>query len=340
MPRVLPQRWTGHIAAVETLRDNYSEICKSLFEVAALSLKESPEAEGLLNRIMSFKFVFVVQCMCVILAHLKPLNSHFERITSDVATSRRLLAYTLMTFQSLRNEELCKKLEQDSNALINATELADQSDLYTSSLSKRQRRVPINLYRDNILFADANVLASTEEIYNNFQLLCEAIDATVAELNSRFTERNLGVVSAALCLLFKRTRTVRICKILASLLPGSSSLPISNIEAELMVLHNGVLKDDFLSLSDLSEHFSKHRSAFPSFAFVLDIALTLPVSTARPECCFSAVTQVLRSQRVSMGQSRMANLVLLAIHRDITSSLNLDSFVDLFALSSRKLYLK
>ena len=150
--------------------------------------------------------------------------------------------------------------------LIDSTGLTDQNNYSISS--QRQRRVPINLYRNNILLDDANVLGSTVEIYSNFQLFCIAIDSTIAEFNSRFTERNLAIVSAALCLLFKRTHTLHTCKILASLLTTKSgSSAVSNIEGELMVLHDGLLRDEYLSLSDLAECFSKTSFSISIFYF-------------------------------------------------------------------------
>ena len=53
-----------------------------------------------------------------------------------------------------------------------------------------------------------------------------------------------------------------------------------------------------------------HRQAFPSFSFIIDLALTLPISTARAECCFSIVKKVLAPQRLSMDFERKSHLVL------------------------------
>ena len=89
----------------------------------------------------------------------------------------------------------------------------------------------------------------------------------------------------------------------------------------------------------MAADFAKYRSAFKSFSIVMDIALTLPLSTAKVESCVSSLTQILRPQRLSMTQKRKSELMLMAFNRDITSCIDLDKFVELFALVSRKISL-
>ena len=42
-----------------------------------------------------------------------------------------------------------------------------------------------------------------------------------------------------------------------------------------MVLHNGLLKDEYSNLSDLASDVLLHRQAFPSLSSIIDLALTL-----------------------------------------------------------------
>ena len=69
---------------------------------------------------------------------------------------------------------------------------------------------------------------------------------------------------------------------------------LTNLNFELYVLYNGILKlkDSYNSLNDLQLDLIKYRNAFLSFSTILDIALTLPILTARVESCFSVLTQV------------------------------------------------
>ena len=65
-------------------------------------------------------------------------------------------------------------------------------------------------------------------------------------------------------------------------------------------------------------------------------ALTIGVSTATCESSFSTLTRVLRPYRRSMGRERKVQLVLLAFEKALTLSVNLNAFVDRFALKSRR----
>ena len=86
--------------------------------------------------------------------------------------------------------------------------------------------------------------------------------------------------------------------------------------------------------------FKLHYTAFPCFSTVIEIALSLPISTARVESCFSTLTQILRPQRLKMEFDRLPNLVLLAFNKNITASLEPEHFIDKFASSNRRLILK
>ena len=74
-----------------------------------------------------------------------------------------------------------------------------------------------------------------------------------------------------------------------------------------MVLHNGLLKDENSNLSELAADFLPHKQAFTPFPSIIDLALTLPISTARAECCFSVVKKILAPQRLSILKE---NLIL------------------------------
>ena len=94
-----------------------------------------------------------------------------------------------------------------------------------------------------------------------------------------------------------------------------------------MVLHNGLLKDEYSHLSELAADLLPQTS-ISIFSTIIDLALTLPISTARAECYLSVVKKILAPQRLSMDFERKSHLVLLAFNKDLTSSIDLDLFVD------------
>lgn len=339
LPRILPQRWTSHFNAAETLKNNFTDVILCLFEVASLSIPESVEAEGLLNRASTIQFTFVLAVTSKLLNVLQPLNNFFESTYTDIGSAMRMLASTSRTLKSLRTEMIFKELISEAENIIKNTEIIDDNFLY---FKQRSRRVPISLHKD-YLFTDegAASMATTNSSTNNYtmfqRILFNSIDTSVNEINNRFAERSLSIVTATFCLLFERSRTEVKCNTIKQLLKDNSH--INNLNAELMVLHNGLLKQEYNTLIELAKDFSPNRKAFPSFSSILDIALTLPVSTARPECCFSTVKKILSPHRVSMDFNRKSYLVLLGFNKDLTATIDFESLIDRFAKASRRLIL-
>ena len=83
--------------------------------------------------------------------------------------------------------------------------------------------------------------------------------------------------------------------------------------------------------------FNKYCNAFSSFLTIIDIALTLPISTARVESCFSVLTQVLQGQRLSMSFQIKSELVLLSFNKFQTKTIDMILFLQRFQLKSRRL---
>ena len=82
-----------------------------------------------------------------------------------------------------------------------------------------------------------------------------------------------------------------------------------------------------------------YRTAFPLTYKLYCTAQTFGASTASCERTFSTLTRILSSNRRSMTQERLKNLILLSHTTEITSTLSSDKFVDLFKKKKRRLQL-
>ena len=102
-------------------------MAQCLFEVAGLSLQESAEAEGLLNRFVSFEFSFNLLALCKILAILNPVNTYFETIFSDIASTKRLLASTYQTLQKIRTDEMFNEILIEAKKLLTNTDMTSEN---------------------------------------------------------------------------------------------------------------------------------------------------------------------------------------------------------------------
>ena len=99
------------------------------------------------------------------------------------------------------------------------------------------------------------------------------------------------------------------------------------------------LMSETTSLEQLAEQIGKYGEAFPGIKMFTEAALIIPSSMATVENSFSHLKALLRPQRLSMGQERKSDLVLLAYNKDILRALDLDQLVIEFAKCSRKLLL-
>jgi len=75
-----------------------------------------------------------------------------------------------------------------------------------------------------------------------------------------------------------------------------------------------------------------HAKPFPNISSLLKLLATVPVSTAEAEQCFSKLERTLTCIRATMGEQRLESLMMLAIHRTDTPSV--DEVINRFAASA------
>ena len=82
--------------------------------------------------------------------------------------------------------------------------------------------------------------------------------------------------------------------------------------------------------SDALEELAPLKSAFPTVVKLLQLAMTISVTSAKCELTFSILKRVKTYLRSTMTEERLASLAVLSIERDITNALNLDEVVSEF----------
>lgn len=95
-------------------------------------------------------------------------------------------------------------------------------------------------------------------------------------------------------------------------------------------------KKDF-NLNDVKEVVEKQ--IYPNLFKLLQVALSIPISSATCERSFSSMRRIKNWLRSSMAQDRFTFLSILNIERDITNKLNVNDIVNKFAEKDRKIML-
>ena len=84
------------------------------------------------------------------------------------------------------------------------------------------------------------------------------------------------------------------------------------------------------STADVFKELSPLKQAFPTLVRLIQIALTICVSTASCERSFSAMKRIKTYLRSTMHEKILGNLALLSVEQEISRSLKLEYVIDTF----------
>ena len=113
---------------------------------------------------------------------------------------------------------------------------------------------------------------------------------------------------------------------------------IQLVPEEVLVAKSFLSREDQDSIPDILSVFKLLDSMmFPSLRAILQVALTIPVSSCSCERSFSALRRLHTWLRSTMGQERLNELAVLSIERVLVGDINEDEVIDEFArLKSRR----
>ena len=97
----------------------------------------------------------------------------------------------------------------------------------------------------------------------------------------------------------------------------------------MMVARNCLIEPGKGNIEDLKKNISPQ--VFPNFYKMLQLALTLPVSSSTCERSFSAMRKIKTWLRTSMEQNRFNELSLLYIEKDLTKTLDTETILNTFS---------
>ena len=123
------------------------------------------------------------------------------------------------------------------------------------------------------------------------------IDALLFELKQRFTDKNKDIM-----------RGVQACN------PTSSTfLDPKHLTAWIWILLSNVSWQDIQEISDVIIELAPLKAAFPVLVRVLQISMTISVSSAKCERSFSTLKRIKTYLRSSMSEQRLTDLAVLSI---------------------------
>ncbi|XP_038722047.1 uncharacterized protein LOC120014198 [Tripterygium wilfordii] len=330
-------RWSSHYDSVRSLIEMYGASCKVLEHLSNDGAIGSirGEASGVCAAIMTFEFIFLLHLIDKIMGITDLLCQALQRKSLDILNALRLVSTTKALLSRFRQDEwdtffekvklFCTKHDID---------IPDMGGRYRVRRSC-QRQDPITI-----------------EHYYHFDVFNEVIDFQLMELNSRFNEKSVELLTLSSALdpsdSFKAFKIDDICNLASKFYTQDfSSQEIHALRCELEHYQYDVILDpEFQRVSTLSELCHNLVTSRKSHNYYLTerlirLVLTLPVSTATTERAFSAMKHVKTALRNKMDDEFLADCMVLYIERELAEKVNLDSVIDdFYSLKSRRAQLQ
>ncbi|CAN0897589.1 Zinc finger MYM-type protein 1 [Linum grandiflorum] len=325
-------RWSSHFYSVDSMIKMFAAVCEVLMEVSknnTSSRANKAEAEGALEEITTFKFVFCLHMMRKIMMETMFLSQAFQRESVDILEAVGMVSTSKDLLQKLRDEGW-EPLLEEVNSFCSKHDI-DIPDL--NMLGRRgMNKMPL------------------EQLYH-FEYFNQVIDYQMSELESRFNETTVRLLQLGAALdprdSFSSFNADHIYELAVEFYPQDfadheqlllrSQLPYY----ERHVVRNSDFKVP--SLAKLLEMLVTRRleEQYTMICRLIRLLLTLPVSTATTERAFSAMKFVKNDLRTKMADGFLADSLLMFIERDYTRQLDVESTIDEFArLKNRRVQLK
>ena len=151
----------------------------------------------------------------------------------------------------------------------------------------------------------------------------------ISELCSRFEHKNFQIMRVIQCCNPNCMHFLDVDS-LAPLIE-IYNLSKDSLSAECLIAKRTLNGKDICSISDVLKEIFPLNIAFPALTKVLQIALTIVVTTAECERSFSCLKRTKSYLRSNMSEQRLIDLAVLSIEQDLSKDLSLDEVVKKFA---------
>ena len=332
LKRLVETRWACRYNAIHTILHTYKAILLTLELVSVQDHARGVDAQGIFHQVKSFSFILRLVFFEKLLNTTKGLSEALQTRELDLAAAADLVYATIDSLKEYRTELVWNKVWEDVLSYAAAHDITDEPT------SVRHRRPPIRLDDTVITETSGNRSNPLTKDEYRCQYYYPIIDKLVVELDLRFSNLSLSLM-----------KSVQACSPKSSNFLDSSSLqPFiehyelndADLVVELAQAKRVLNGKNIVTIAGAIHELLPLKAAFPELLKLLQMALTLCVSTAQCERTFSCLKRIKSNLRSTMGEERLNSLAILSIEKDIP--LNLQQVVDEFALkhNNRRICLK
>ncbi|XP_022856185.1 zinc finger MYM-type protein 1-like [Olea europaea var. sylvestris] len=315
LQRLGATRWSSHYESIKSLIDMYNATC-AVFENLSVHCpngKSQGEVRGTYKQMKSFDFVFSLHLMHTIMRITYVLCQALQRKSQDILIAMRFISTTTKFLHKLRDDDWKEFLEEP-----------DLESLY--KVGPCRSRDPI-----------------TMKHHYHFDVFNEAIDYVLMELNTRFNDTSVELLTLSAALdprdSFASFSSHDICTLAEKFYPEDfPKEDIRTLEYELRHYELDMNTESRFQESTLVELCwqlteSKRSEIYVMVTRLIRLVLTLPISTATTERAFSAMKNVKTDLCNKMEDEFLADCMTLFIERELAQKIDIDSVIDEFYVS-------
>ncbi|XP_073219458.1 uncharacterized protein [Cicer arietinum] len=371
-------RWGSYFSSICSLINMYEATCIVLKKITneRASYSTRGDADSAYNYLKAFDFIFILHLMKKIMGITDILCQALQQQSQDIVNAMCLVGTTKYLIQVLREDGwdalftefakpyniLCQALQQQYQDIVNAMCLVGTTKnliqvlredgwdaLFTevkNFCEKHDIEIPdLNDVHSTTKFGRSRLQQGqvTIEHYFRVEIFFTAIDQQLQELNNRFSEQAIDLLTLSCALTpkdnYKSFNIEKICTLVEKYYPVDFNMQ-EKINLKFQLQHFLIDARQDLNLKNLSTIqelcscliATKKTQNFYLIDRLLRLIMTLPVSTATTERSFSAMKIIKSRLRNKMEDDFLADTMTIYIEREIAASITSESIIDDFKL--------
>ena len=322
-------RWASRHGAINALLNTYDAVLATLTEIrSGKDAEKATEACGILAQVSTFQFIICLVVFEKLLSCSKSLSDALQSSNLDLLKATELISATIETLTEYRSDSHWNRFHSYSKEVAELHKISIGTE-------KRMHR-PSSRYKAHIIWETTGSSCGQDNLKINFYY--PILDAFLAELKRRFSDKNIVLLKALQACSQTSTDFLEIKSV--EPLITAYNLDYKSLDHELPIAKRTLAGKKLDDISEVFLALKPLQVAFPETLKLLQLVLTIPVSTAKCERTFSTLKRTKTYLRSTMNETRLSNMAILSIERDISSKLDLELVVDNFAKENRRICLQ
>ncbi|KAK9049224.1 hypothetical protein SSX86_031809 [Deinandra increscens subsp. villosa] len=319
-------RWGSHYDSVVSLIDMFAAtnlVLEGIMDdIDHATSTQRADADVAYNMIQSYEFVFILHLIKEVMGETESLSLELQKKSQDILNAMDLVSSTKVSLNNIRNEGWDSFLDEVTYfCKRHKIQMPDMNAQYISTRYRPRKK-------------DLHV---TFEHYYRVDLFIATLDKHLDELNSRFSDQSMELLSLSSSLASKEIDVDQICLLVEKYYSQDfNEQERIQLRHQLRLFNVDKAQNPRLSgisaISDLCRSLVKTQKRETYFLLdrVVRLILTLPVSTATTERGFSAMKRIKNRLRNKMSDEYLANSLVINVEREIAEKFDQDCIIDEF----------